>query len=133
MSLRDKYTREEWAELEKEVLKKPVQFNFKGGMNKDTPDNKLDPKEYVFAKNYSLIEEQLKQSKKETFIIEQIINKVEMKKGVGIIPKVAVFSPNDYSVFNNIRLFTTDYIEIMGVKLKVHSSPKAKDGEIEIY
>lgn len=53
MSLRNKYTKEEFDELEELILNSTnkEKFNFKGGMDKDIPNNKLDPKEYFFAEN----------------------------------------------------------------------------------
>jgi hypothetical protein len=175
MSLRDKYTKEEWVELEKEVFKKTDEKAYDGinpsidlpeeavfptslkdwdavkpklnvfgkGMAKDTADDKIDPKEYIFAENYSLIEEKIKQVVKQSSIINQMTYKILEKKANGIIPEVAIMSMGDYDEFHKAIPYThsnennsnikTSGVRIAGVTLLIYPTPNIEDGEIEIY
>lgn len=127
MSLRNKYTDEEWNELEKKMINKGKEIIDIAFPKLDMPDiiHQLDPKK--------------------TEIISLITDKVSEKKANGKTPEVAIMSINDYNKFNeftsSLTFYKCEYISnkniigalICGVRLIIHASINATDGEVEIY
>lgn len=164
MSLRDKYTDEEWnaippftgfhhnkivEEISKAIslgvdkLKSIPQkkdkvnlWDFSGGMCKDNDIHIIPENHYKLAENISVEEMLIDKVKKENQpreLIEKIVDKVYEIKANNKDCEVAIMSISDYDAIQSMHDFKIEQIEVMGYKLKIHSSLNLEDGEIEIY
>lgn len=191
MSLRNKYTKEEFDELEELILnsRKKEEFDYKHikfaitseksydgiekkwyeldeigqfgkkfglwnfeplkntghkhnypEINQDIKDafSKYIKSETEIKERWSNAFDPLQKEIKYACIINHMVKNILEKKANGIISQVAIMSIDDYDSFIEYvskfqNEFNTTGIIIAGVKLLVHPSINAKDGEIEIY
>lgn len=154
MSLRDKYTKEEWdaippfkgfsfnktidekIEEARETMKQRIVNSFTSGMNRDTDFTHVESGNYKFADNISVEEmmvERLKKENQPRDVIQNIVDKIHERKLSGKECAVAIMSYSDYDAIQSMHDFETHSIWISGSLLRIHSSINLKDGEIEIY
>lgn len=154
MSLRDKYTNEEWnaippfkgfsfnktidekIEEARETMKQRIVNSFTSGMNRDADLIQIESGNYKFADNISVEEMMVERIKKENLprdVIKNIVDKIHERKLLGKECAVAIMSYSDYDALQSMHDFRIDSVWISGCLLKIHSSINLKDGEIEIY
>lgn len=129
MSLRDKYTDEEWnaippftgfsfnktiderIEEARETMKQRIVNSFTSGMNRDTDITQIESGNYRFAENISveqMLAERIKKEnrikmsiEKKKIITQQIFDKVKIEKTEGRTPRIILMSINDYDIFHD--------------------------------
>lgn len=109
MSLRDKYTDEEWDAIPP----------FTGFHHNKTVEEMLIDK--------------VKKENQPREVIDEIVDKVYQRRANNKDCEVAIMSISDYDAIQSMHDFKVEQIEVMGYKLKIHSSLNLEDGEIEIY
>lgn len=110
--------------------------DFSRGIYKDNDIHKIPENDYKLAENISVQEmliDRIKKENKPREVIEKIVDKVYERKANNKHCEVTIMSISDYDSIQSMHDFKVEQIEVMGYKLKIHSSLNLEDGNIEIY
>ena len=134
MSLRDKYTDEEWDAIppftgfSHNKFIDEISKSIKLGLD-NLPNTIKYPKKYV----EEVLVDRIKKENQPRDVIQNIVDKIHERKLSGKQCEVAIMSYSDYDLLQSMNDFEIHSVWIAGYLLKIHPSPNLKDGEIEIY